>query len=159
MLFRSVVVMIGFVAVANVVRVLDDMSASSASTGEQVAVSIGTVVSLAAIGALCRSAWRGTGGGHLALVGAGVATMMIFCGEATDMLTASQITTDLPVWIRRWTVGLSYAVIVPTTVVALAAARHFAHHYRSRTDALSQRGTRPDDDTSTDGASASQMPE
>lgn len=127
---RPVVGLLAFVGAANVVRVVDDMVASDAATGEQIAVAVGTGVSLAAIAALCRSAWRGTGGGHLALVGAGLATMLIFGGEATDMLTASQITTVLPVWIRRCTVGLSYAVIVPVTVVAIAAARHFAHHHR-----------------------------
>ena len=129
---RPVVVLLGVVGAANVVRVVDDIVASRASTGEQVAIVIGTTASLAAIAALLRPAWRGTGGGHLALVGAGLATMLIFGGEATDMLTASQITTELPVWIRRWTVGLSYAAIVPVTVVALAAGRHFARLERIR---------------------------
>jgi len=131
---RPIVALLALVGLANVVRVVDDIVASRASTGEQLAVVIGTAVSLAAIGALCRTAWRGTGGGHLALVGAGLATMLIFGGEATDMLTASQINTVLPVWIRRCTVGLSYAAIVPVTVVAIAASRHFALHHRHSTD-------------------------
>lgn len=135
---RPVVVIIGVIAVANIIRVVDDIVASSATVGEQVAISIGTGASIAAIAALARAAWRGTGGGHLALVGAGLATMLIFGGEATDMLTASQITTELPVWIRRWTVGLSYAVIVPVTVVAMAAGRHFAHFHHSRRSAVAQ---------------------
>lgn len=135
---RPVVVLLGAVGVANVIRVVDDIVASRASTGEQVAIVIGTTASLAAVAALLRAAWRGTGGGHLALVGAGLATMLIFGGEATDMLTASQITTELPVWIRRWTVGLSYAVIVPVTVVAMAAGRHFAHFHRSGRSAVAQ---------------------
>lgn len=156
---RPVVVMIGLVAVANVVRVVDDMSASSASLGEQVTISIGTIVSLAAVAALCRAAWRGTGGGHLALVGAGLAMMLIFGGEATDMLTASQITTELPMWVRRWTVGVSYAVIVPTTVVAVAAARHFATHYRDRPVGVPRRVTAKGAESTSHNESASEMPQ
>lgn len=127
---RAVVVVLGLVGAANVVRVIDDMVASSAGRGEQWALAIGSAVSLTAIILLARSAWHGTTVGYLSLLGAGLATLLIFGGGATDMLTASQISTVLPLWVRRGTVAASYVSIVPVTVVVGAAAIHFARHYR-----------------------------
>jgi hypothetical protein len=51
--------------------------------------------------------------------------MLLFGADSTSQLTASQLATVLPVWVRRFTVAASWMIVMPTFLAAgLAGHRH-----------------------------------
>jgi hypothetical protein len=44
--------------------------------------------------------------------------MLLYGGEAGSELSAPQLDTSLPDWIRRWTIAASYAVVAPALLAA-----------------------------------------
>ena len=138
---------IWLVLALNVVRTVDDMVASPATAGEQAWVAVIAALAIACVLALTVRGWRGDLVGCVAVAGAGVVTMLIFGGEAAAQLSASQLVTELPTWVRRWTVGASYAVIAPTTAATVLAAIHFRRHLAQHPDALRIGRSESDDRT------------
>ena len=51
--------------------------------------------------------------------------MLIFGGDASAQLSASQLVTLFPNWIRRWMIAGSYMVLAPTM---LGAVLSFANY-------------------------------
>jgi len=122
---RTVTLLVGLVAAANVVRTVDDLVAVPAAVGTQLVVGAAAVVGLAVITGLAWRGWRGDAAGFFCLAAAGVLTMLLFGAESTSQLTASQLATVLPTWVRRVTVAASWMIVMPTLLAAgLAAYRH-----------------------------------
>lgn len=138
-LSRPVAALLALVVAANAVRTVDDMVTATASTGQQITLGILAAVSIGVILGLGSRAWRGGPGGFGALIGAGLATFMIYGGEASAQLSASQIVTSLPFWVRRWTVASSYAIVVPVAIAAVVAATHFSRYLERNPDRLRHR--------------------
>lgn len=127
---RTVTVLLWVVIAANLVRTFDDMLAVPATAGQQAVLLIGALFALGTIGALTIVGWRAHAGGFLALGAAGLLMMLFFGADSTDQLSASQIATVLPVWLRRWTVAASYMIVVPAFLAAglggIIQSRHLA---------------------------------
>jgi hypothetical protein len=130
-LARTVVVLIWAVLAANVVRVIDDLAAVPAYRGGIAGIVATTTVSVLLIFLLTLHAWRGHVTGYLALLGAGLATTVLFGTGHSAVLSASQILTGLPVWVARWTVAASCMTIVPVVTASLFAGHHFLGWYRA----------------------------
>lgn len=124
-LARPVAVIIWVVMAANVVRTIDDIFAVPTATGERITMAVTAAVTIAVIVALTLVAWRGEVWGFLALLGAGVATWLLFGNAHSVILSGSQVVTGLPDWIARWVVAASFAVMVPVLVACGFAGRHF----------------------------------
>jgi hypothetical protein len=122
-LARPVTVMAAIVWFGDVVRTVDDIVAVPASVFDQF-VYVGVVVAaLVAIAAMIVRGWRGDVGGFFALAAAGLLLMLMYAAEQSDQLSASQITTELPIWVRRWTIAASWMIVLPTFGAAVLAAR------------------------------------
>jgi hypothetical protein len=130
-LARTVVVLIWAVLAANVVRVIDDLAAVPAYRGGIAGIVATTTVSVLLIFLLTLHAWRGHVTGYLALLGAGLATTVLYGTGHSAVLSASQILTGLPMWVARWTVAASCMTIVPVVTACLFAGHHFLRWYRA----------------------------
>lgn len=130
-LARTVAVIIWVVMAANVVRTIDDIFAVPTATGERITMAVTASVTIAVIVALTLVAWRGEVYGYLALLGAGVATWLLFGNAHSVILSGSQVVTGLPDWVARWVVASSFAVMVPVVVACAFAGNWFWK--RSRT--------------------------
>lgn len=130
-LARPVAVIIWVVMAANVVRTIDDIFAVPTATGERITMAVTAAVTIAVIVGLTLVAWRGEVWGFLALVGAGVATWLLFGNAHSVILSGSQVVTALPVWIARWVVAASFAVMVPVVIACAFAGRYFWQRSRS----------------------------
>lgn len=125
-LARVPTVMVLSIVAANVVRAVDDLIVQDQRW------SVGAVYGgllagvLVAIGMLCRRAWTGRPGGFAALMGATLLIALVFGGEAYNELSDPHLVSVLPLWVRRWTVAASYAVVAPSSVAAYWAARWYA---------------------------------
>ncbi|HWL44230.1 MAG TPA: hypothetical protein VNQ73_14915 [Ilumatobacter sp.] len=121
-LSRTAIVLVWLVAVANLVRTVDDLAALPASVGQQVTVAVIAVFAVALIAALSLAGWRDRPFGFFGVGAAGLATVLLFAAGATDQLSASQLATILPTWIRRATIAASYTVVIPAFVATIVAA-------------------------------------
>jgi hypothetical protein len=124
-LARTTLAIVSVVVVANLIRTIDDL-ATHPTASERAVIVITGAVSLAAIVALCVGAWRGQPRAFATLVAAALLLMLLYGGEASGDLTAPQLTTSMPDWIRRWTVAASYTVIAPAALAAAVAGRWYA---------------------------------
>lgn len=125
-LARVPTVMVLSIVAANVVRAVDDLIVQDQrwSVG---AVYGGLLVGvLVVVGVLCRRAWTGRPGGFAALLGATLLVALVFGGEAYSELSDPHLVSVLPMWVRRWTVAASYAVVAPSSVAAYWAGRWYA---------------------------------
>lgn len=120
-LIRPVVVMVLGVIVLNIVQTIDDVIASPAAMSQNVSLVAGTSVASLLVLALCRHAWKGAYTGFFALAGAGFAIFVIFASDHGTELSASQLLTELPEWIRRWSVAANFAIVVPIVAVCIRA--------------------------------------
>lgn len=130
-LARPVAAIVAAVLAANTIRVVDDIAAADATLAQDVFLGVITTLALAAIGLLASRSRTGTGLWFLTIAAAGVLTMLVFGGESFGQITAPNLVTTLPAWVRRWTVAASFATVLPTTVAALAGALAHARHLRS----------------------------
>jgi hypothetical protein len=130
-LARTVTGIVAAVMVANLVRTIDDLT-THPTCSERAVIVITTLVAVAAIGALCARGWRGHPGGFAALAGAAMLVMLLFGGEASGDLSAPQLVTSFPEWLRRWTIAASYTVVAPAFLAAALAGRWYS---RTRPDA------------------------
>jgi hypothetical protein len=116
------------VANANIMRTIDDVIARSTTTSERILVLVTGIVPLTAIVALCTRAWNGRPSGFAALAVAALMLMLLFGGEAANELSAPQIVSIFPAWIRRWTLAASYTVVAPAFIAAALAASWYARN-------------------------------
>jgi hypothetical protein len=130
---RVATVTVLLVVAANVVRVVDDLG-MSATSSERALTIITALVTLAAVVALCVRAWNGHPGGFGALAVAALMLMLLYGGEAAGELSAPQLDTALPEWIRRWTIAASYAVVAPALLTAGIAAWWHARNLRASSE-------------------------
>ncbi len=130
-LARAVTGIVVVVVAANIVRTIDDV-ATHPTSSERAVIVLSSLVAFTAIGALCVRGWRGHPGGFAALAGAAMLVMLLFGGEASGDLSAPQLVTSLPEWLRRWTIAASYTVVAPAFVAGALAGRWYA---RTRPDA------------------------
>jgi hypothetical protein len=114
------------VASANIMRTVDDFVARATTPGERIVVLVTSAVPLIAIVALCTRAWFGRPSGFGALAVAALMLMLLFGGEASSELSAPQLVSAFPAWIRRWTLAASYTVVVPAFLAATLAATWYA---------------------------------
>ena len=128
-LARVATIIVLLVVSANIARVIDDL-AKSATSSERTLTIVTAVVTLAAVVALCIRAWNGHPGGFGALAVAALILMLLYGGEAAGELSAPQLDTALPEWIRRWTIAASYAVVAPALLTAGIAAWWHARNVR-----------------------------
>lgn len=124
-LARPVTVLLWTVLAANVVRTIDDVVSAPATIGEQLWLGGIALIGLGAIAGLSFKSWVGHAMGFATLAAAGVLTMLIFGGESSAQLSASQLVTAFPNWVRRWTVAGSYVIVAPTLLAAVLAARNY----------------------------------
>jgi hypothetical protein len=129
-LARVATVVVLLVVAANIVRVIDDLGRSPTSS-ERALTIITALVTLAAVMGLCARAWRGHPGGFGALAVAALMVMLLYGGEAAGELSAPQLDTALPDWIRRWTIAASYAVVAPAMLTVAIAAWWHARNVRN----------------------------
>ena len=128
-LARVATIIVLLVVAANIVRVVDDL-AKSATSSERTLSIITALVTLAAVIALCTRAWNGYPSGFGALAVAALMMMLLYGGEAAGELSAPQLDTSLPDWIRRWTIAASYAVVAPVLLTVGITARWHARNLR-----------------------------
>jgi hypothetical protein len=126
---RSGTAIVLVVVAANLVRVVDDLDRYPTSS-ERVVLIITALVTLGAVVALCSRAWKGHPGGFGALAVAALMVMLIYGGEAGSELSAPQLDTSLPDWIRRWTIAASYSVVAPAFVAVGIGAWWYARTLR-----------------------------
>lgn len=138
-LSRPVTVMLWLVIAANVVRTIDDMVAAPATIGQQVWLGFISLLAIVAILGLSQRSWVGHAGGFAALAAAGVMTMLIFGGEASAQLSASQLVTVFPNWVRRWTIAGSYMILAPIVLAAILAAVNYKRYLDKNPTALRAR--------------------
>jgi hypothetical protein len=131
-LARPVAVVAWVVMAANVVRTVDDIFAVPTATGERITMALAATVTIAVIVALTVVAWRGEVWGFLALIGAGVATWLLFGNAHAVILSGSQVVTGLPTWVARWVVASSFAVMVPVVVACAFAGPYFWKRHRAQ---------------------------
>jgi hypothetical protein len=120
------------VVAANVLRVVDDLDRYPTSS-ERAVLIITALVTLGAVVALCTRAWKGHPAGFGALAVAALMVMLIYGGEAGSELSAPQLDTSYPDWIRRWTIAASYAVVAPAFLAAGIGAWWHARTLRDAT--------------------------
>ncbi|MEO6124227.1 MAG: hypothetical protein ABIR32_11000 [Ilumatobacteraceae bacterium] len=104
------------------------MIAAPATAGQNVYLGVFSFGSTVIIALLAQRVWSGRAAGFAAALVAAVMTLLIFGGEATNQLSASQLVTELPFWVRRWTIAASYMVIVPTAIGTIFAAANVRRH-------------------------------
>lgn len=130
-LARPIVVILWAVAVANLVRTIDDLFVVPGySVGRATIVAKGVIVFVTVL-LLTLHAWRGHITGFLALAAAGVVTFVLNGATHSLTLSASQILTGLPVWFARAVVASSIAVVVPVLAAVVFAGRFFVSWYRA----------------------------
>ena len=112
----ATVIVLGVVA-ANLVRVVDDLG-SYPTSSERAVIIITALVTLGVVVALCTRSWKGHPGGFGALAVAALMVMLLYGGEAGSELSAPQLDTSFPDWVRRWTIAASYAVVAPAFLAA-----------------------------------------
>lgn len=138
-LARGVTSIVVVVVAANVVRTIDDITTHSTGS-ERAVIVISSLVAFAAIGALCARGWRGHPGGFAALAGAAMLLMLLFGGEASGDLSAPQLVTSFPEWLRRWTIAASYTVVAPAFLAAALAGRWYSRTRPNAAPATSATG-------------------
>lgn len=141
-LARPVTILLWIVLAANVVRTIDDMVAAPATVGQQLFLGAVSLLSMIAILMLSARTWVGHAGGFAALAVAGMMTMLIFGGEASAQLSASQLVTVLPNWVRRWTIAGSCTILAPVLVAGVLAAINYKRYLDNNPTALRDRVTR-----------------
>lgn len=129
-LARVATVIVLLVVAANVLRIIDDL-AKTLTSSERALTVITAIVTLAAVVGLCARAWKGHPGGFGALAVAALMVMLLYGGEAASELSAPQLDTSMPEWIRRWTIAASYAVVAPALLAVAIAARWHARNVRN----------------------------
>jgi hypothetical protein len=97
---RATMGIVLLVVVANLVRIVDDLT-SHATARERAVIVITGAVSLASIAALCVGAWRGQPRGFATLAAAALLPMLLYGGEASGDVTAPQLTTSMSGWNER----------------------------------------------------------
>lgn len=122
-LSRTAIVLIWLVAAANLARTADDLAALPASAAQQATVALIALFAVALIVALSLAGWRDRPFGFFGIGAAGLATVLLFAAGSTDQLSASQLATSLPTWIRRATIAASYTVVIPAFAATIVAAR------------------------------------
>lgn len=126
---RPLSVLVVLVLLANLVRVVDDMAAVRATFGEQLLLGALTFAAMSTVVVLTWKAWRGGVIGLVAAVAATALVVLWFGLPANSQLSASQIATTLPTWVRRWTVAASIAVLLPGLVASgLVAVNYLRSH-------------------------------
>lgn len=124
-LAHATIAILLIVTTLNVVRAVDDVAAARAPLSEDL-VFIGlTVAALTAVVALTRAGRAGRPRSFAALGGAALLAAVTLVGESSDQLTASQLVTTLPPWIRRWTIAATYTSVAAVYLAVLLAFRHF----------------------------------
>jgi len=116
------------VMAANVVRVADDVAASDATIAQHAFLVIVSGLAIAAVSGLGVAVWRRRRFWFGAALAAGVLSFWLFGGEATDQLWKPLLVTELPEWVRRWTIAASFTVIVPTLMAAVLGGRELARN-------------------------------
>lgn len=133
---RTAVVALLAVVAANIVRTIDDLRAMPASPAEQLVVIIVNTLGLAGIVAFSIVGWRGAPPrGFLGVGAAGMLTMLLFAADANDQLSASQLATTMPDWVRRGTVAASYTILIPAFIATWLGARQWSRHLRDQAHA------------------------
>jgi hypothetical protein len=127
---RAAVALTLVTLLGNVVATVDDVVASRASAGEDVAVLLIAVAASLFVAALSVMGWRFGPVRVLAVAAGGLASLLFFAAENTAELSASQITTVLPVWVRRWVIAASVAIVAPTLIASGLGARSVARASR-----------------------------
>lgn len=128
---RVALVLTAAVAAGNIVVTVDDVVASRAPLGADVVVVLLAVAGAAFVVALCGVGWRSGPVRVLAVGAAGMATLLLFAAERAAELSASQIVTVLPVWVRRWVIAAGFAIVAPTMIAMALGARSHARASRS----------------------------
>jgi hypothetical protein len=147
-LARIVTGLVVIVLATNLLRAVDDFTTRPTSS-ERALIVISTIVAFAAISALCARGWRGHPGGFAALAGAAVLVMLLFGGKVSGDLSAPQLVTSFPAWVRRWTIAASYTVVAPAFLAAALAGRWYS---RTRPNAA------PSTPATADGATTANAP-
>ena len=127
-LAQPIAVMVWVVMAANVVRVADDVAASDATIAQHAFLVIVSGLAIAAVSGLGVAVWQRGRFWFGAALAAGVLSFWLFGGEATDQLWKPLLVTDLPEWVRRWTIAASFTVIVPTLFAAVLGGRELARN-------------------------------
>lgn len=115
-LARPVVMCLLAVTAANLVRIVDDIVSSDVPVGQD--VTVGVIAAVSALIVVLLGVRARSGDRPAALGVAGLLVILTFGGEASDQLSASQLLTSLPPWVRRWTVAASYT-IAPAVILAV----------------------------------------
>ena len=123
---RVTAILVLVVVGANIMRTIDDVVARATTPGERIVVLVTSIVPLIAIVALCTRAWYGRPSGFGALAVAALMLMLLFGGEAANELSAPQLVSIFPAWIRQWTLAASYTVVAPAFISAALAASWYA---------------------------------
>lgn len=116
-LARPAVVLLVAVVAANAVRIVDDIVSSEVPLGQDITVGVIAGLSALIVALLCVRSWSGDRPG--ALGAAVVLVVLTFGGEASGQLSASQLLTSLPTWVRRWTVAASYSIALAVGVAVV----------------------------------------
>lgn len=127
-LARPVAAVVWLVMAANVVRVADDIAASDATLAQDIFLVTVSGLAIAAVSGLAVAVWRRRRLWFGAALAAGVLTLLLFGGEATDQLWKPLLVTELPEWVRRWTIAASFTVIAPAVVAAVLGGRELARN-------------------------------
>ena len=130
-LTRPVVLMVIAVIVVNIIQTIDDVVASPAALSQNLSLIAGTLVASLIVLTLCWHAWKGQYTGFFALLGAGFAIFIIFASDHGSELSASQLLTGLPDWIRRWSVAANFAIVVPILAVCIRAAVYYRGYLKA----------------------------
>jgi hypothetical protein len=130
-LIRPVVLLVLGVVVLDIAQTVDDVIASPAASSQNVALIAGTTAASLLVLALCRHAWKGVSTSFFALAGAGFAIFVIFASDHGSELSASQLLTVLPEWIRRWSVAANFAIVVPIVAVCIRAGLHYRDYLKA----------------------------
>lgn len=147
---RPAAVLLWIVMAANVIRTADDIAATDATLQQDLFLVGVTGFAVASVSALAVIAWRRRRLWFGAALTAGVLTLWLFGGEATDQLWKPLLVTELPDWVRRWTVAASFTVLAPIVVVGWLGGRDLARDLRE--GETTQLGDRQDRSAGTDGA-------
>ncbi|MGH9272441.1 MAG: hypothetical protein ACRDZ2_14330, partial [Ilumatobacteraceae bacterium] len=125
--------LVALVVVANLVRTIDDAAASPADSGMQIGITIVSVIALVAVTGLAAAGWSGYPIGFIALAAAALLCGLLFASGSSDELTASQLVTTLPTWVRRYTVSATYLLPVPAFAAAAIVLRRYRQNLRPDT--------------------------
>ncbi|MGH9270263.1 MAG: hypothetical protein ACRDZ2_03225, partial [Ilumatobacteraceae bacterium] len=117
-LSRAVGALVVLIVVANLIRTIDDAAASPADSGTKIGITIVSMIALVAVTGLAAAGWSGYPIGFIALAAAALLCGLLFASGSSGQLTASQLVTTLPTWVRRYTVSATYLLPVPAFAAA-----------------------------------------